>query len=80
MENLIKELERRKQKEIDYQLELTLLDNTSYKSSYEYRELADELHYSDTRINLLDEIIFFLQEGVWDDEVEHRIKVIKSIN
>lgn len=69
MKNLIKELKRRQEKELEYQLDLIKLDNTSYRSVSEYRELASELQYCETRLDQLQEIIFFLENGVWEDEL-----------
>jgi hypothetical protein len=73
MENLIKELKRRQEKENEYQLDLLNLDNTSYKSVEDYRNLADELAFSDVRMNQIDEIIFYLENSVWQDEINYRI-------
>ena len=72
MEKFIKELKRKKEVEIEYQISLS-----ADKLHYTPQELVDkaiELSHSDGRIQMIDDILFFLEEGVWEDEVVHIIK------
>ena len=79
-ELLIKELKRKKQDEENYQIQLTIPDNTTFKSRHNYNELATELTYSDGKIQQIDDIIFFLETDCeyWEDELEHKIQVVRS--
>jgi len=78
MKELLIKLKTKKQEEQNYQTQLTTPDNTTFKSTHDYVELGTELAYSDGKISQIDDIIFFLEEGVWEDELEHTIKVVRA--
>ena len=79
-ELLIKELKRKKQEEDNYQIQLTTPDNTTFKTSTNYHDLANELIYSDGKIQQIEDIIFFLETDCeyWEDELEHKIQVVRA--
>ena len=73
MKELILELKRKREEQLEYQKECLSSDKSVFPDAFELTEKAIEVAYSDAKIQQIDDIIFFLEEGQWEDEIPVRI-------